>query len=269
MVVIPSGGFLMGSPHDEPGRGDGEGPQHHVTMDKPFAMSRGAITVREFRSFVEDAGYRTGAERGNKGCFVWNKGSREWERHQDCNWRNPGFHPDDRAPVVGVSWEDAMAYVKWLGDKTGKDYRLPSEAEWEYAARAGTSTPFSTGNRIGSDSANYDANYHYADCKARPDVSKSKIAPVGSLPANPWGLCEMHGNVWEWVADCWHESYRDAPVDGSPWYEENDGVRSQRVARGGGWNSEPSDLRSANRVKFCLDAADIYLGFRVARSLSD
>jgi formylglycine-generating enzyme required for sulfatase activity len=128
-------------------------------------------------------------------------------------WRSPGFEQDDRHPVVGVSWNDAVAYCRWLSDETGKPYRLPSDAEWEYAARAGTETRFHFGATISTAQANYNGNYpHGSGAKGE---YRGRTVAAGSLPANPWGLHEVHGNVWEWVQDCWHESYQGAPADGS------------------------------------------------------
>nr|VFJ47801.1 MAG: Formylglycine-generating enzyme, required for sulfatase activity, contains SUMF1/FGE domain [Candidatus Kentron sp. FM]VFJ48841.1 MAG: Formylglycine-generating enzyme, required for sulfatase activity, contains SUMF1/FGE domain [Candidatus Kentron sp. FM]VFK15415.1 MAG: Formylglycine-generating enzyme, required for sulfatase activity, contains SUMF1/FGE domain [Candidatus Kentron sp. FM] len=267
MIVIPAGKFLMGSPEGEAGRFDQEGPQHEVIFANPFALGRGAVMVGEFRAFVEATDYRTQAEEG-KGCFVWNRDEGKWERRKDCNWQSPGFQQDDHHPVVGITWNDAMEYVAWLREQTGENYRLPSEAEWEYAARAGTTTPFSTGECIHTDQANYDGSRDdYADCGASTGVWREKTVPVGSLPANPWGLHEVHGNVDEWTADCWHGNYRDAPTDGSAWDKGNRGDCSWRVVRGGGWVDEPGGLRSAFRLGGNPDFAFSSIGFRLARGL--
>ncbi|VFM98285.1 MAG: Sulfatase-modifying factor enzyme 1, partial [Candidatus Kentron sp. G] len=197
-----------------------------------------------------------------------NSNKTRWERRKDCNWQTPGFDQDDHYPVVGVSWKDAMEYVAWLRGQTGKDYRLPSEAEWEYAARAGTTTPFSTGECIHTAQANYDGSRDdYADCGAETGVWRERTVPVGSLPANPWGLHEVHGNVSEWTVDCWHENYQDAPADGSAWDGENGEDCSLRVVRGGGWLNTPWLLRSAFRYRLNADEADGLIGFRIARAL--
>ena len=143
-----------------------------------------------------------------------------------------------------------MAYAAWLSKQTGERYRLPSEAEWEYAARAGTTMPFSTGNCIHTDQANYDGNYDYNGCGAKTGVYLEKTVPVGSLPANPWGLHEVHGNVREWVQDNWHASYDGAPVDGSAW---ESGRAGRRAVRGGSWGSRPRYLRSAYRDSMASD----------------
>jgi formylglycine-generating enzyme required for sulfatase activity len=134
--------------------------------------------------------------------------------------------------VINVSWDDARAYADWLSDQTGQRYRLPTEAEWEYAARAGTTTPFWTGDCIHTDQANYDGNYDYNGCGAKTGVHRGQTVPAGSLPANAFGLHEIAGNVWEWVEDCWHSSYAGAPTDGSAWVEA-DGGECSRVVRGG------------------------------------
>ena len=162
----------------------------------------------------------------------------------------------DRRPVINVSWDDAQEYVRWLSDQTGATYRLLTEAEWEYAARAGTSTAYPWGNEIGSGQANC------WDCGSQWD--REKTAPAGSFPANAWGLHDMHGNVWEWVADCWNESYLGAPSDGSARLR---GECSRRVLRGGSWHIEPWLLRSAYRNGYGSDNGYFNIGLRVARTL--
>ena len=163
-----------------------------------------------------------------------------------------------RRPVVRVSWEDAKAYVRWLGEKTGKGYRLLSEAEWEYVARAGTTGAYHWGEGIGHGRANCDG------CGSRWD--KEETAPVGSFRANGFGLHDVHGNVWEWVEDCWHKNYEGAPVDGTAWVSGGD--CGYRVLRGGSWNFIPTYLRSANRFRYSPGNRDNYDGFRIARTLT-
>ena len=158
--------------------------------------------------------------------------------------------------VINVSWEDAQQYVKWISAKTRAQYRLPTEAEWEYAARAGSETKYSWGNSIGKNKA----NCH--DCGSRWDGSKT--APVSSFAVNASGLYDMHGNVWEWTQDCWNRSYQGAPSDGSAWLSGN---CDQRVLRGGSWNHFPINLRSASRVRYSTGFRSYYLGFRLARTL--
>src|SRR5512134_2588582 len=152
-------------------------------------------------------------------------------------------------PIINVSWWDAKAYVEWLSRDIGQLYRLPSEAEWEYACRAGTTTPFSFGETVTPRQANYDGNYTYAG--GAEGVYREQSVVVGSLPANPWGLHEMHGNVWEWLEDVWHDKYSGAPTDGSAW-TECEGINSDasRVARGGSWDSNPWVCRSAFRIRY-------------------
>jgi formylglycine-generating enzyme required for sulfatase activity len=164
--------------------------------------------------------------------------------------------------VVNVSWQDAQAYVSWISKQIGKPYRLPTEAEWEYAARAGTTTPFSFGETISTTQANYDGRYFYG--RGSKGEYRRQTVPVGSLPANPWGLYEMHGNVWEWVEDCW-QSYQGAPQDSRVWVEAS---CTERVLRGGSLNNRPKDLRSAIRIWAGPDFRNYDLGFRVARTLS-
>jgi formylglycine-generating enzyme required for sulfatase activity len=238
MVVIPAGSFRMGSPEGEPGRDEDEGPVHTVTFERPFAMARHEVTFDQWDACVRDGGCR--------------------HKPDDAGWGR------GRRPVINVSWKDAKEYVRWLSRKTGQDYRLPSEAEWEYAARAGTESPFFTGSCISTDQANYDGNYDYGGCGAKTGLYRAKTLPVGSLASNPWGLYDVLGNVWEWTEDCWNDSYQGAPSDGSAWTE---GDCSRRVLRGGSWNFRPALVRSANRFRDVTGGRDYDAGFRPARTL--
>lgn len=240
LVALPAGSFLMGSPLDEEERDDNEGPQHKVTISYPFALGRYTVTFEEYDHFCE----RTQREKPT---------DRHWGRH--------------RRPVVNVSWEDAQAYCAWLSGETGKLYRLPSEAEWEYACRAGTATPFWTGATISTWQANYDGAYIYGS--GRKGVCRKRTVPVDDpgFPANPFGLYHMHGNVWEWVEDCWHNSYENAPVDGSTWTEGYE-IPLRRILRGGSWFVNPGFLRSAFRLSFGSEDRYFNAGFRVARALA-
>ena len=225
MIVIPTGRFYMG---DLTGGGDkDELPVRAVAIETRFAIGRHEVTFDEYK------------------ICVWEGGCSEYPDDE-------GWGRGDR-PVINVSWHDAQGYVAWLSEATGEAYRLPSEAEWEYAARAGTRTPFFTGARISTSQAKFDGG---------------QTMPVGSFDANPWGLFDMHGNVWEWVEDCWHYDYDGAPVDGSAWLEAEGGDCSRRVLRGGSWKDFPRDLRSANRGRG--NSVDRYwnYGFRVARTLT-
>jgi formylglycine-generating enzyme required for sulfatase activity len=179
-----------------------------------------------------------------------------------------GYKPADRwgrgrQPVVNVSWDDAKTYVAWLSRKTNKGYRLLSEAEREYAARAGTATPFSWGASISTSQANYDGNYTYGS--GSKGEYRAKTVPVDAFQPNAWGLFQMHGNVYDWVEDCYHDSYAGAPTDGSAWVS---GDCSRRVLRGGSWSSNPQDLRAACRGRD--SAVDRYIseGFRLGRTLT-
>ena len=233
MMVVPAGSFTMGSPTSEPGHSAEEGPQHTVTIARQFAVGRFEVTFDEWDACAADGG---------------------------CN----GYKPSDegwgrgRRPVINVSWDDAKAYVAWLSKKTGKSYRLLSEAEYEYATRAGTQTAYPWGNAVGTNNANCHA------CGSQWDARQT--APVGSFAANGFGLYDMVGNVREWTEDCYHDSYRGAPADGSAWIE---GANcSSRVVRGGSWLIAPAFLRSAARYWFSPDYRLNYLGFRVARTLA-
>ncbi len=236
MVVIPAGSFLVGSPEGEEGRSPDEGPQHEVTFARPFALGRYPVTFDEYDHFCAET------RRGKPGDLGWGR----------------GLHP-----VINVSWEDAESYCKWLSDVTTQPYRLPSEAEREYACRAGTTTPFWTGATIRADQANYDGNYTYGHGAKGPH--RQRTTPVDSFPANPWELHDLHGNVWEWCADRWHGSYAGAPDNGAPWLQGKD---SRRVMRGGSWSNSPGLLRSATRYWFEPGGRSDSLGFRVSRTLT-
>ncbi|MFK3740577.1 bifunctional serine/threonine-protein kinase/formylglycine-generating enzyme family protein [Massilia sp. TN1-12] len=252
LVVLPTGRFEMGSPEHErkvatqAGAQKGwlarELPQHWVGIARAVAMGRYPVTVGEWRAFVQATG---------------------WTQGGDVDWEAPGFPQDARHPVVGVNWFDAVRYTRWLSDVTGMTYRLPSEAEWEYACRAGTKTAFSFGDGITSDQANYDGNFSY-NGGPRGEY-RGGTTPVGSFPANPWGLHDMHGNVWEWVQDVVHDNYEGAPVDGSAWEEGGDQAR--RILRGGSWLYNPRYLRSALRNGFSAVLSNDIVGFRVVREL--
>jgi formylglycine-generating enzyme required for sulfatase activity len=247
MVVVPAGDVLLGSPENERGRSDAEGPQHWVTIASPLAIGKFSITRGEFAAFVKETDYRT-----DGGCDVWT-GS-EWRTQPDRSWRFPSFGQDDRHPVVCVNWYDAKAFVAWLSKKVGKAYRLLTEAEREYAARAKTTTRYSFGdNEVAlSGYAWYQAN------------AGGTTHPVGEKKPNAFGLFDMHGNAWAWCEDIWHSSYYGAPNDGSAWLT---GGPPYRVLRGGSWYRNANGLRSAFRVNFPPDGRYNDTGFRVARGL--
>lgn len=241
MVAVPEGSYIMGAPDKEQQRVDDEGPQHKVTFANPFAVGRYPVTVGQFANFVRATGYNAGND-----------------------WRNPGFMQNDNHPVVCMNWDDAQAYVKWWRERTGKDYRLLSEAEWEYACRAGTVSTFWWGTTITPAQANYDGNFVYEGGGSKGECRKQTV-PVNSFEPNPWGLYQVHGNVREWCEDVWHENYVGAPSDGSAWIEEGD--KTVRILRGGSWVSFPQCLRSARRTRTGTDRRIYGNGFRLARTL--
>lgn len=273
MVVMPAGSFQMGSPENEEDRMSNEGPQHRVTFDRGFAMAKTEITVGEFSIFVSETGYRTDAERAGA-SRIYQLNSGRMTRESGVNWRHDysGREADDDLPVIHVSWNDANAYARWLAEETGRNYRLPTEAEFEYALRAGTQTPY----WWGTGSPDEDVENVTGDGDASPTDARWNVAfrrysdgywgpgPVGSLETNPLGLHDMGGNVMEWVEDCWHDSYVRAPGDGSAWV--NPGCE-RRVIRGGSWSSTPAMSRSAFRIASNASSTDMRVGFRVARDL--
>jgi formylglycine-generating enzyme required for sulfatase activity len=231
MVVVPAGEFMMGSPKKEAGHNPLE-PQHRVVFSKLFAVSKFVVTFDQWDACVAAGG---------------------------CTWKAPdsGMGRGIK-PVINVSWDDARQYVAWFSRMTGKTYRLLTEAEFEYAARAGTQSAYSWGDEIGNGNANC------VGCGSKWD--NSETSPVGSFKPNAFGLYDMHGNVWEWTEDCVHDNYDGAPQDGSAWTA--DGNCRLRVVRGGSWGFSPQILRSAIRLGRTTDSRDNYLGFRVGRTLT-
>jgi formylglycine-generating enzyme required for sulfatase activity len=250
MVVVPPGSFTMGSPASEKERRESEGPQHTVTIPRAFAVGKFHVTRDQYTAFVRETGYAA------RTCFKY------LSLREDGSWRDPGFAQQGSHPVVCVSWDDANAYVNWLAKKTGKPYRLLSEAEFEYAARAGTTTPFWWGTSITPAQANYDRKFDDAGGGSK-GVYRPGTVPVGSFAANPWGLYNVHGNAWQWTADCWHDDYNGAPGDGSAW---TTGDCGSRVIRGGSWRFDPGNLRAAVRTGETTENFDV--GFRLARTLT-
>jgi len=229
LVAIPSGVFERGSPPGELGHHASEGPVTRVAIRRSFAIGRYPVTFGEWDQCLRD-----GACRHKPNDRGWGRGT---------------------GPVFYVSWNDVQDYIAWLGTKTGKAYRLPSEAEWEYAARAGTRTAYSWGDAVGRKMAN---------CKGCSEYASERTTPVGSFSPNRFNLFDMHGNVWQWVADCWNASYAGAPVDGSPWLN---GECGKAVVRGGAWGLSPDDIRSARREGDNKDLRSGRRGFRVARNV--
>lgn len=273
MVVLPAGSFVMGSPDQETGRHEDEGPQRRVTFARPFAVGRLEVTRGQFAAFQADSGFQPRS--GN--CWYWNAElSKQANDDLAKSWRNPGYSQDDSHPVVCVSWTDAKAYADWLSKKSGKPYRLLTEAEWEYAARAGTSSPWIWGTEANAscDQANIaDLAFEggvppgkdkvwnsYADC----DDGSAYTAKAGSRQPNAFGLHDMIGNAWEWTEDCWNASHAGAPADGRA---RLTGVCTYRVARGGSWFNNPRNARSAIRNRDASANRTGNLGFRLARTL--
>ena len=262
MVVVPVGSFLMGSPESEAGRWDDgrEGPVHPVTIGHRLAVGVNEVTRGEFARFVSATGRSMG-----DGCRTSESGV--WKERSGRHWKSPGFSQTDAHPVVCVSWNDAQAYMRWLSGRTGEEYRLLSEAEWEYVARAGTETARYWGASE-SGQCRYangaDASTDF-DWRTGCNDGHASTAPVGRYEANGYGLHDVLGNVWEWVEDCWNDSYAGAPRDGSAW---TSGVCSVRVLRGGSWYLPPKYLRSALRYGDTTGHRDDDLGFRVARALT-
>ncbi|MEL1264791.1 formylglycine-generating enzyme family protein [Pseudoxanthomonas putridarboris] len=273
MVVVPHGGFRMGAADDELEAVDAEKPSHYVRFDRGFAMSRHAVTVGEFRRFVEATQYRPRATRRGH-SIVYDERSGNFVRRSGVDWRSDhaGDPAADDMPVLHVSVYDAEAYAEWLAGQTGHGYRLPSEAEYEYALRSGEQgrypwgngqPPRGFGNLTGGNDVSpggrrwNNAFVGYGDGYWGP-------APVGRFRANAWGLKDLGGNTSEWVADCWHASYRRAPADGAAWF--NPGCRS-RVVRGGSWASSPAHARAAWRSSSDSDMTNARVGFRVVRGI--
>ena len=273
LVVVPVGEFLMGSPESESGHNAAEGPQHPVQITRPFALARAEITVAEFRRFVRESGYRSDAEqRGDSNAYDERTG--RIVKRADVSWQNDfqGGRAKTTEPVVHVSWNDAVAFANWLSTATGQRYRLPSEAEFEFALRAGTTSRYwwgdehptrmvgnltGAGDRSRSKRSWAKAFDHYRDGFWGP-------APVARFEANGFGLYDLGSNVSEWVEDCWHQNYLRAPEDGSAWV--NRGC-TKRVVRGGSWGSEPDQARSAYRLGVTTDTGSARVGFRIARDL--
>ncbi|WP_417033759.1 formylglycine-generating enzyme family protein [Dolichospermum lemmermannii] len=228
MAAIPGGTFMMGSPENEDRRMDKEGPQHQVTVPS-FFMGKYPVTQAQYQAIM-----------GTNSSY--------------CNGSN--------RPVESTNWNNAVTFCQKLSKRTGKTYRLPSEAEWEYACRAGTTTPFHFGEMITTDLANYSGNYTYGG--GIKGIYRCETTEVGSFEvANNFGLYDMHGNVWEWCQDSWHGSYKGAPTDGSAWLDTDTNVR---LLRGGAWNLNPGDCRSAYRYVSNLGFSNVFIGFRVVCS---
>jgi formylglycine-generating enzyme required for sulfatase activity len=278
LVIVPSGRFTMGSSESEVGRWPTEGPQRSIVMPAPFAVGRYAITRDQFEAFVNATGYLYG-----DGCQVEHNGT--WLLRREINYRAPGFPQDGRHPAVCISWDDAKAYVAWLSSKTGKNFRLLTEAEREYVTRAGNTTPYWWGSSLRPDWANYDKRERTPrdgrsgsarDTKkaslplpssasnAAATLVPSGTVPVNSFSPNPWGLYQVHGNVAEWVEDCWNKTYSGLAAEP---LAATQGDCERRVLRGGAWSYWPSDIRAAYREAARKGDRYVHVGFRIARDL--
>ncbi|MBW4500491.1 MAG: formylglycine-generating enzyme family protein [Scytonema hyalinum WJT4-NPBG1] len=245
MVLIPGGSFLMGSPEDEIGHDESESPQHLITI-KPFCMGKYPVTQAQWKAVASFPQVNSELD------------------------ADPSEFKGENRPVEEVSWHDAVEFCDRLSSHTKRPYRLPSEAEWEYACRAGTTTPFHFGETITTDLANYrgtdNEEYKWSGSYGQgpKGIYREETTPVGSFGvANAFGLYDMHGNVWEWCADHWHENYEGAPTDGSAWLDDNDNNNDNRMLRGGSWDSLPEDCRSAYRAYDVAGGRNLNFGFRV------
>ncbi|WP_207457460.1 formylglycine-generating enzyme family protein [Azospirillum sp. SYSU D00513] len=264
MAVIPPGEFTLGSPSDEAGRFDDEGPRLQVSIGYGFAVSQYPVTRGEYAFFVQDAGYASTTE-----CHGYD-GETELRKKPRFTWRSPGFPQSLDDPVVCIAWNDAKAYVDWLSRRTGRTYRLLSEAEWEYSARAGDSGPWRpeerAGETCGGNGADLTAKTRFTDWEvANCRDGAIFTSPVGRYEANAFGLSDMLGNVWEWVEDCRNERYDAAgPRDGRALLTGDCG---RRMMRGGSWHSHPRHLRPAARRADGAGIGYAAYGIRVARVL--
>lgn len=263
LVVIPPGSFMRGADEADPAADISEYPRHKVEISKPFAMASVAVTVAEFAAFADATGYEPAP-----GCFAFTDDG--WQIDEAASWRAPGYPQEPSHPVVCVSWHDANAYAAWMTGKTGKPYRLPSEAEWEYAARGGTSA----GMNFWGDDDSLTCDYaNVNDLTAKNKVAKVAepcddgfmyTSPVGSFKPNPFGLYDVVGNAWVWLADCWLGDYRLGPRDGRPNTAQNCGLR---VLRGGSWTDTPGPVRIGARESRLPDERLSIAGFRLARDI--
>lgn len=237
MIWVPRGNFMMGSPEKEPERDDSEGPQHHVTVPS-FFMGRYPITQAQWKTVAA------------------------WEPIKLTLESAPSSCEGDDRPVDQIAWHEAVEFCQRLSQKTGREYRLPSEAEWEYVCRASTTTPFSYGKTLSTDLANYNGEFHYAE--GPTGRYRGETTPVGHFPPNSFGFCDLHGNVDEWCQDHWHENYEGAPTDGAAWLETALN-KELHVLRGGAWYCMPGSCRSASRTGLdsSIRSGNDYFGFRV------
>ncbi len=304
MVLIPSGEFMMGSKESAEATaaffnktyGDtltadackGEQPLHRVRITQPFYLGTYHVTRGQFRRFVNETGYKTDAERGDEqGAFGWNPDSRKFRFNKDYSWRNAGYEQTDEHPVVNVDWNDAVAFCQWLSRKEGKTYRLPTEAEWEYACRAGTTTRYSSGDepealaKVGNVAdAAFRADFPYDNRLLATGALKASdgnvfTSPVGSFRPNAFGLYDMHGNAWQWCSDRYSGNYYAVSPVNNPQGPDRRQAQAdvgynsgdERVLRGGAWDTIAMQARSAARWSSLPVYRGYITGFRVARTL--
>jgi formylglycine-generating enzyme required for sulfatase activity len=268
LVRIPAGKFMMGSPDSDSDASSGEMPQHEVEITKAFYLGVHTVTVGQFQDFVRDAGYQTEAEKDGKGGWGYNEQTRKFEGpKQQYTWKNTGWEQTTEHPVVNVSWNDAVAFCEWLSRKEGKQYRLPTEAEWEYSCRAGTITRYYSGNDVESvrevaniADASFKQKYSEVTWAVAWDDGFPFTAPIGRFKPNDFGLYDMHGNVLQWCADWYDEKYyRNGPAQDP----QGPSAGSFRVFRGGSFSIRPVDCRAARRFKNVPAFRNCLLGFRV------
>jgi formylglycine-generating enzyme required for sulfatase activity len=258
MVTIPTGTFDMGCVENSGFCQDNEKPVHSVSVPA-FDMGAYEVTVGQFKAFVDATGYQTTAEQ--QGSCISYDASGNWNEVKGNSWRKTDYTQTDYSPVTCVSWQDAQAYLKWLSGQTQQQWRLPTEAEWEYAARGGTKTAYSWGDQEPVCDTQAANGAQFSDCKEKAPLK------VGRFKPNPFGLYDVHGNVWEWVEDCYNNDYQGAPADGSA--RQGCDANASRVLRGGSWNnSEPWTLRSAYRFNHSRDNRNNSMGFRAARTIN-
>jgi formylglycine-generating enzyme len=282
LVLIPAGEFLMGGQETaeelvkafaaykrQPEFFKDEYPRHQVRITKPFYFGKYEVTVGDFRRFVEDSGYKTEAETDGQGGWGLIPATGQCDgRYPQYNWRNPGFKQTDDHPVVNVTWNDAVAYCQWLIRKEGKTFRLPTEAEWEYACRAGTTTRYNNGDdpdgldKVANtlDAKGRTTFPHVQELKFRAEDNPTFTISMGGKKPNQFGLYDMHGNVWEWCSDWYGEDYySNSPVDDP----KGPNAGTKRVRRGGAWNSFPLWARSSFRNWNSPKSRCVNLGFRI------
>jgi formylglycine-generating enzyme required for sulfatase activity len=256
MVVVPGGSFQMGDAASDDDLESDARPSHTVNIGRQFAIGVYEITRTEFESFVKATEFAPKAE-----CNIYETES--WFVKDDADWQHPGYKQSGNEPVVCITWLDTRAYVEWLSSVSGHQYRLPSEAEWEYLAAIGSTSD--KGDPISHDYANYGAEVCCGPAMKGRDQWEY-TAPVGSFDADAFGLYDIRGNVWEWLGDCYHDSYENAPSDGRA-RESDCSNPESRVVRGGGWGDAAIYLRSTYRLRAPDNNAYFTLGFRVARDL--